>query len=663
MLPEIKLDTNGFEDIMRKARSQIGGICPEWTDYNYHDPGITFLELFAFLTEAQQFYLDQVGEDTERKFLRLAGITLKERAPAVTAAEVRLHEPVSLPAGSRFSIGQVTFETVVPEHLPGLIVSSVIIREKGQEPYILDRTLLSMEGQMRIYPFGRRTSVGNECLFCLSKPLKPGRSYHLSLYFSDHYGVKRSPWQPGERFTPLSEIQVSFYGNGGYRKIPFEDETHGFIESGRIRFIPDWDMEQTQENGRQGYFLKITLTVDSFDVVPVITAADFNHINLVQKETKAAFLPVSEAEGFGGTDKVLDYYRRGKDGYYIESGEEEGEVAAVYETGFYQNRILAQATGFPNQSYFLGVQGVLAASLTILTASIEKDGWFRMWKQVDDFDSSGPEDCHYMVDEKTGTIRFGDGVQGRMPETQIRLAGCAVSMDEQGNITSGKPFFCQSLPDRALAVNFRNASGGTGPETPEQGFVRAAALFKESERLVTAKDYEKAVKRTPGLRIEECKVLDQEDVFDTAPENQVGIVVRPYAEQGYAALSPVYRRNIMDYLDKKRLLGTSVRLYTPEYIETEIYAEVSGWPQYAGVKEAVEQTIRQFFQQIRGFGRPVNHGHLLGAVDGMEEVRQVYMLSINARGNHISRNKNGDVLIPPMGVLVLKRVECVTINR
>ena len=49
MLPEISLDTNSFEEIVKKARSQISEICPQWTDYNYHDPGITILEMFAFL--------------------------------------------------------------------------------------------------------------------------------------------------------------------------------------------------------------------------------------------------------------------------------------------------------------------------------------------------------------------------------------------------------------------------------------------------------------------------------------------------------------------------------------------------------------------------------------------------------------------------------------
>ena len=49
MLPEMQLDDQSFEEIVRGARKKIARIYPEWTDYNEHDPGITFLELLAGL--------------------------------------------------------------------------------------------------------------------------------------------------------------------------------------------------------------------------------------------------------------------------------------------------------------------------------------------------------------------------------------------------------------------------------------------------------------------------------------------------------------------------------------------------------------------------------------------------------------------------------------
>ena len=35
---------------------------------------------------------------------------------------------------------------------------------------------------------------------------------------------------------------------------------------------------------------------------------------------------------------------------------------------------------------------------------------------------------------------------------------------------------------------------------------------------------------------------------------------------------------------------------------------------------------------------------------------------VDARGGRISRNKNGDVMLPPLGVLLLKKVDCIVIR-
>ena len=71
MLPDIRLDTENFEEIVEKARKMIPGIDPNWTDFNYHDPGMTFLELFAWMKEMQQFHMDQIGDLHRRKYLKL----------------------------------------------------------------------------------------------------------------------------------------------------------------------------------------------------------------------------------------------------------------------------------------------------------------------------------------------------------------------------------------------------------------------------------------------------------------------------------------------------------------------------------------------------------------------------------------------------------------
>ena len=51
-LPEIVLDDRHFQDLVNEARVRVARHCPEWTDHNVSDPGITLIELFALPSRA-----------------------------------------------------------------------------------------------------------------------------------------------------------------------------------------------------------------------------------------------------------------------------------------------------------------------------------------------------------------------------------------------------------------------------------------------------------------------------------------------------------------------------------------------------------------------------------------------------------------------------------
>jgi hypothetical protein len=40
-----------YSDLVQAGRSRLPSLAPEWTDYNAHDPGITLIELLAFVAE------------------------------------------------------------------------------------------------------------------------------------------------------------------------------------------------------------------------------------------------------------------------------------------------------------------------------------------------------------------------------------------------------------------------------------------------------------------------------------------------------------------------------------------------------------------------------------------------------------------------------------
>lgn len=70
-LPLPNLDDRTWKDLTEEGRSLIPAWSPEWTNYNPSDPGITLIELFAYLSEILIYRLNRVGDANRIDFLRL----------------------------------------------------------------------------------------------------------------------------------------------------------------------------------------------------------------------------------------------------------------------------------------------------------------------------------------------------------------------------------------------------------------------------------------------------------------------------------------------------------------------------------------------------------------------------------------------------------------
>ena len=84
MIPPPKLDDRSFHDIVEEAISMIPRYAPEWTNHNPSDPGITLIELAAWMTDLLIYRLNQVPDKNYVAFLNLLGIKL--RAPRAAKA-------------------------------------------------------------------------------------------------------------------------------------------------------------------------------------------------------------------------------------------------------------------------------------------------------------------------------------------------------------------------------------------------------------------------------------------------------------------------------------------------------------------------------------------------------------------------------------------------
>src|SRR5437764_11905106 len=106
-IPLPNLDDRRWADLVDEGRSLIPVFAPQWTDHNVHDPGITSIELLAWIAEMDLYQLNRISDQAERKFLALIGVTPYPPRASRTILSFGLaddqHGTLDLPAGIEFT--------------------------------------------------------------------------------------------------------------------------------------------------------------------------------------------------------------------------------------------------------------------------------------------------------------------------------------------------------------------------------------------------------------------------------------------------------------------------------------------------------------------------------------------------------------------------------
>lgn len=690
MLPDIQLDQMTFEEMMEKAKNRIAACYPEWTDFNYHDPGITLVELFAWLKEIQQYELNHISEAHMEKYLNLLGTQVHHRQGARAFVCTKTENPVRVPAGTRLEAPGVFFETEEEQILPGAFVKCAFGMTDRKVSFI-NREQLTLGHTLEFYPFGKEALTGTRFFLGFSDPLPVGEKLSLTCWIGESREIPRNPAE--EDTIPLANLRYTFWNGECYQPLEIvKDETFGFLFDGRLLFRLPGEMKEREVDGEKGYFLRVELKDSQYDMPPVLKFLDCNTLQVCQKETVCAFLAAKkEQTGDGKRCLIISHglceegemqvfcrkkglyqeiqireisYDSGQACAYIEPEitQEEWEEGSFYvqassgEDWYRSHRTLGVGKGFPNEVFYLDDEQTLVEDMELLVEQPEQPEVYRKWERRKNFSHSGPEDCHYCVDSVRGKIIFGDSIHGMAPEGKVILVSYSRVLGAGGNVKANKiQHFVSGAFSHIPTVNPQDAAGGCEEESISKAFSRIRKELTEARNMVTTEDYEQAVKKTPGLRIESCRAL----VGEGDDENEILLVVKPLSPDMRPRLTPAITENIRQYLEPKRMLGVKLRILSPVYGKIAVYLEVMTRPQYQGAQRQIEQTVEEYITPCKKeFGGQISYSGLYGCIDRLNCVLGIRSLTLDAKGIGMKKNIYGDLLFPGNGIADEIEIHC-----
>ncbi|MFE7543016.1 putative baseplate assembly protein [Streptomyces platensis] len=628
-LPAPHLDDRRFQQFVDDAKRYIQQRCPEWTDHNVSDPGVTLIEAVAHMADQIVYRLNRVPEKNHLAFLDLLGVTLFP--PSAARADVTFWlsapqpEPVVLPAGTEVATGRTETEeavvfateddlTVVPCEL-----TAVLRQEVGTTPEDCGQDIF---GGNDVSVFSAAPQPGDTLLFGLSAAV-PRCAAVLQLD-SRVDGVGVDPRQP-----PL--LWEAWTADGWVECEVAEDSTGGLNRPGEVVLhIPA---------GHTGS--RVGRTDAAWLRCRVVEAAPGQPFYSASPTVRSA-----SAFTIGGT------------------------TAAAHAV-MVQDELLGESAGVPGQRMRLAHAPVVADRPPLRLEISDGDGW-QEWQVVTDFAASGPHDRHITLEEATGEIAFGPSV--REPDGSIRQFGAVpvkgsvirvpsyrTGGGRSGNVSRGAiQALRSSIPYVARVENREAARGGVDGETVQEAKVRAPITLRAQERAVTARDYEELARRAaPEAARIACLAVDPAEPSTAAStsgpeagrtgrtgENAVRVLVVPQAvpDRGgrlrFEQLVPGEELlgRVTQFLDERRPVGTRLAVGPPFYQGVTVVATLHSFRAARADRVRAEalDALYAYLDPLTGgahgdgwpFGRPLRAGEIFAAlqrVPGVELVDEVLL--------------------------------------
>lgn len=618
------LDDRNFEQLLDEAKRRIPVHTPEWTNFGLDsDPGITIVQLFAFLTDALLYRANRIPERNRLKFLQLLGVPLQQAAAAdgiITICNERGPvQPLLLDRGVVVSAGNVDFLTrdpvnVLPveaqvyykhkipstDHAEFQVKHEAVLAAKlaaeadAAETTVTSSGALMITGvELNFYETRRMTAptpsdpnpevdlteTSDRAVYiALLAPKNVCRDdvraaiAHQTLSIGIIPALAGEvpslrPLRPATRRAPVPNLIYEIADVRGdkpvarYARLRLLQQPDVLTATGVVQVeLPGADELQT-------WSFPEPLDEGTGDFPP----------RLEDEEVQARLVTWIRIRLPSTEDSVAASAPGGGQN----QGPSQGDarltwvginVAPVAQAVPVFNEFLGKGSGEPDQVVVLANTPVIPTSISLVVE--DEKGTGQPWRLMDDLLAAGMEDQVFTLDPESGRIRFGDGLRGaRPPANQRILASYEYGGGTQGNVGIGA---INASRDVRLQGGYKienpvPTSGGSLGESVAEAERNIPLVLRHRDRLVTLQDFGDVARRTPGVDVGRVEVLplfmpsnSQED----APGVVTVMVIPKFDAQRPLWPTPdrLFLRRVCDHLDPRRLVTTEIYVRGPDYV-------------------------------------------------------------------------------------------------
>lgn len=608
------LDDRTWQEIVDQARELIPTYAPEWTDHNPSDLGMTLIELFAWMVEGLTYRLNRVPEKHLLEFLNLVGITRDPATPASTwlTWQIDANLPsLVIPKGTQAATPQTETEDAIVYETDSELIAMPINLQKvllltqsaNSGPVYRDvtgfLTEVPLSGLVEEIPPNNLITL----VLGFNAPSERALPFHVRLNESVEPSRTQVIWSHSvDTGHPISWPEVSQQNQA--------DQTDGLTRDGSVSITvpPSWSSQSPDEwpwqpvtradHVEQPLFW-LALRISNLDEGRTITLG-LEHL-LFNSVLATNALTITDPELIGTGDGTAF------------------QTFALREQPLYKDVTASDPYGH----------------LQIEIREPQVGGTFGSWmplSRVEDFPAG--DRFHYRLNPVTGEINFGNfdpaanEGNGRIPSIGSELRALTyryVASDARGNVPGGTIKVIRSTQSGLVTVfNPGQATGGSNEENVEETKRRGPEALRNRYRAVTLEDYE-YLAREATTDVKKVRALPSR-LHTSAPNvgapwtygdilrapGSVHVIVIPDApvDVKYPAPSRELIHEVMDYLDERRTVGTTLQVTYPRYLPINAQVDLQVWSSAItnGLVRSVNEVAETVRTQIDAFLHPIHGG-------------------------------------------------------